>query len=62
MVGMLAVVGRTVVSNSILHSALLWVPGLGKAAESFPQFQGSRRVGHQLGFEEGFRVMIRICK
>lgn len=50
------------VSNSTLHSTLLWVPGLRKAAESFPQSQATKEVGHQLDFEEGFRVMIRICK
>lgn len=41
------------VSKSILPSTLLWVPGLGQAAESFPLPQATQKVGYQLGFENG---------
>lgn len=37
-------------NKSILCSTLLWGPGLGKAAERFPQPQATQMVG----FEEGW--------
>lgn len=41
---------------------ILWVPGLGKVLNLFPQSQATKKVGHRLGLEEGFWVMIRVCK
>lgn len=36
-----------------MRSSIFWVPGPGKAAESFPQPQAVQKVGHQLGCGEG---------
>lgn len=49
----LAAVKRIVGEQGIVCASMFWVPGPGKAAESFPQPQAVQKVGHQLGCGEG---------
>lgn len=48
-----AVLGGVWVSKGILCLTLPWGPGLGKATDSFSQPQATKKVGRQLGFQEG---------